>query len=238
MGRSNNEEQININKELRSKQVYDILKKRIIEDQIKPGDKLSTASIAEELGISRSPVAVALSSLERDNYVVVMPQYGTFVRELNYEELDVVYRARAALERIIVEAVVAKVDKERLSYFKQRFLEFNNIDSFEYDSIKDLFQVDVDFHSFLAEYFPKIISNEFRNICDLTMRSRFLNLEYEIKTGNAELIKEKNIEMHVSIIDAIFAGDTEQAAELAVKDVMYTRSSVLKFLYGIGQTDI
>lgn len=63
-----------------NKRAYNIIKNRIIFDKLHPGQQLSIASLAEELQVSRTPISVSLSALERDGYVVVQPQRGTFVR--------------------------------------------------------------------------------------------------------------------------------------------------------------
>ena len=64
---------------------------------------LQVKSLAEELQVSRTPISVSLSALERDGYVVVQPQRGTFVRELTPFELEIIFKARASLGKLVIE---------------------------------------------------------------------------------------------------------------------------------------
>ena len=49
-----------------NKRAYNIIKNRIIFDKLHPGQQLSIASLAEELQVSRTPISVSLSALERE----------------------------------------------------------------------------------------------------------------------------------------------------------------------------
>lgn len=70
-----------------SAQVYHILKERIINDVFKPGEKLSIEALAEEFGVSRSPVKVAIDQLREEGLVAVARNHGTFVNTLSEREV-------------------------------------------------------------------------------------------------------------------------------------------------------
>ena len=94
-----------------NKRAYNIIKNRIIFDKLHPGQQLSIASLAEELQVSRTPISVSLSALERDGYVVVQPQRGTFVRELTPFELEIIFKARASLGKLVIESAGHLISK-------------------------------------------------------------------------------------------------------------------------------
>src|ERR1700739_3798053 len=54
----------------------------IISGDIKPGEKLTETSLAERMGISRSPVREALQALSRDGLITVEPRRGARVNRL------------------------------------------------------------------------------------------------------------------------------------------------------------
>ena len=223
--------EISIDKQSLSKQIYDHLKTQIIENIRKPGDKLSIASIAEELGISRSPVVMAMAALEHEGFIVIIPQRGTFVRSLTYEELDVVYRTRAAFERMIAENSIGLADRNGLLQYREKFFAFLKESTFDTDKLRELFYLEVDFHTFLYSYFPEIARREFNTITELTKRSRFLNLENEATKKQPQKIKEKDVGIHIRLIDAMLTEDVSLAMDIAEQDVMLTRKNVLDFLY-------
>lgn len=220
-----------INKNFLAKEVYEILKKNIIEDILKPGDKIDIDNIIKELGVSRTPMAAAVNDLKNNGFVIIKPQHGTFIRELNKEEVDVIYHFRAALESVVVEIAIDKADKNKLKYFKKCFINFNKVKSFNLQCLQNLFKVDIDFHDFLGSYLPEIVRKNFENICDLTKRSRLLALGMESSENLEIYIKEKNINIHIKLINAILDGNLESAIKFVTEDIMYTKSHVMKYFF-------
>ena len=55
---------------------YDLIKEKIIKCELMPGSDLSEADIAEELGISRTPVREAILRLNQEKFVTIYPQIG------------------------------------------------------------------------------------------------------------------------------------------------------------------
>ena len=62
-------------------QTYRILREQISQRQLKPGQKIAIETIANSLGVSRTPVINALKFLESDGLVEILPGGGTFVTE-------------------------------------------------------------------------------------------------------------------------------------------------------------
>lgn len=80
-------------------QVIANLRARIMSGQIKPDERLMEVPISEELGVSRTPVRMALSALEREGLVMTSgPKRGFFVRSFNLEEVFEAIETRGALE--------------------------------------------------------------------------------------------------------------------------------------------
>jgi DNA-binding GntR family transcriptional regulator len=77
--------------------------RRFIADQVRegslrPGDKLSPAALASELGVSATPMREALIELVRDGYLANRAQYGFTVRPLTVKEVRELYPLIASLE--------------------------------------------------------------------------------------------------------------------------------------------
>ncbi|MGM0786535.1 MAG: GntR family transcriptional regulator [Thermodesulfobacteriota bacterium] len=68
-----------------AEQIAGHLQDRIISLEIKPGDWIRELSVAEELGISRSPVREALRILEKYRMVEIIPRRGAVVTEMTPE---------------------------------------------------------------------------------------------------------------------------------------------------------
>ena len=74
-----------------SHQVYSILKEAIISGRYEPNHWLQEVEIAEELGVSRSPVREALKQLVAAGLVTEIPNKGTFVRDFSDKEIEEIF---------------------------------------------------------------------------------------------------------------------------------------------------
>jgi DNA-binding GntR family transcriptional regulator len=87
--------------------VYDALRAAIVQLQVSPGNPLSEAEIARQLGVSRQPVREAFIKLAEAGLVEVRPQRGTFVRLISKREVANARFIREAIESAIVRRAAA-----------------------------------------------------------------------------------------------------------------------------------
>ena len=81
---------------------YERLKTMILSEQFPPGSFLSERTLAETLGMSKTPVRSAVERLENEGFVSVSPQQGIVVRALSAEEIRNHFDLRIALETFVV----------------------------------------------------------------------------------------------------------------------------------------
>ncbi len=89
---------------------YEYIRQRILDLTFKPGDRLLTADLAEQLGLSRTPVREALSRLKQDDLVESDTGWGFRVKFLSYAEVLQLYRVREILEVEAVREAAAYID--------------------------------------------------------------------------------------------------------------------------------
>jgi len=215
-----------IDKTFMNKQVYEGLKDMIIQNQLKPGEKLSIEKIAQELEVSRTPVNIALTNLQRDGYVTILPQSGTFVRELNAGELEITFKSRAVLEKLIVETYGSHISKDALHKLREQWERYFRQESYCPEDLTRLFELDTMLHGVLSDTCHDIIRREVLNIADLTKRSRILLLKDMMKNPDGRKVREINIKFHIDIIHAIMTGAYADAAQLVYTDIMRTWEEV------------
>jgi DNA-binding GntR family transcriptional regulator len=78
--------------------VVDQIRDLIISDRLALGEQLSEQALAEQLGVSRTPVREAFLKLQTERLVEVRPQRGTFVFSYNTVELREICELREVLE--------------------------------------------------------------------------------------------------------------------------------------------
>lgn len=98
----------------RSERAYDTLRSDLLASRWLHGTMLSTYALAEELGMSRTPVIDALKRLERDGLVEIVPQVGCRVVGRTSEDAVEALRIRAALEGLAAEAAAERITEHEL----------------------------------------------------------------------------------------------------------------------------
>lgn len=81
-----------------SEQAYQILKKRIVDSTFEPGQLLTEEMLAEQLGISRTPIRSALKQLEHDGLVTSRSGRGVEVARVSRQDVQEWFECRLALE--------------------------------------------------------------------------------------------------------------------------------------------
>jgi DNA-binding GntR family transcriptional regulator len=79
-------------------QVYAVMRERILEGELARGARLRQEALAEELGVSRTPLREALRRLAAEGLVEFLPNRGVQVTDLSPEAVRAAYEARLALE--------------------------------------------------------------------------------------------------------------------------------------------
>jgi len=95
-----------------SEAVTDTLRSAILIGQLKPGQKLPQAEIAEQLGVSRIPLRDALRRLEVEGLVIMDDRRGARVAGVSLEELDEIFQMRILLEPTCAEVAVGRLSNE------------------------------------------------------------------------------------------------------------------------------
>lgn len=80
--------------------VYEALRDAIVNQAMKPGERLMETELAEEMGVSRTPVREAIRKLELEGYVVMIPRKGAYVSGLSIKDINEVFEIRGALEAL------------------------------------------------------------------------------------------------------------------------------------------
>jgi DNA-binding GntR family transcriptional regulator len=96
-------------------EVYEILHQRIVLGQLRPGERLEVARLAQALKVSTMPVKQAIARLEVEGYVEVSPRRGTFVAQLSLEDLLEALDVRLALDLFVAERMVDALSEADLA---------------------------------------------------------------------------------------------------------------------------
>jgi DNA-binding GntR family transcriptional regulator len=125
-----------------SVKAYHKVKNMIVSGKLQLGEKIVQDKLAEELGISRTPLRSALQMLEAESLVESLPRKGMAVKIFSDKEVLEIYDCRIALESMAVKTfvkVAMKSDIEKLYNLFKPFLGSEDIDVIKYKKADSLF---------------------------------------------------------------------------------------------------
>jgi DNA-binding GntR family transcriptional regulator len=114
--------------------IHDYLRRMILDGHLGPSAVLSQVAVAEQLGVSRTPVREALRKLEEEGLVASEINHRARVRPLDPQELDALYARRILAEALAVRLSVERFqpgDLRKLEALCQRMSKAAAADDFE-----------------------------------------------------------------------------------------------------------
>jgi DNA-binding GntR family transcriptional regulator len=87
---------------------------RVLSGELPSGTRLRQEALAEEFGVSRTPVREALRKLQAGGLVELQPHRGAVVRGLSSREIRDAYEVRAALEALAARLAAERISREQL----------------------------------------------------------------------------------------------------------------------------
>lgn len=203
----------------RSTFAYRQLREWIIHGHLSGGAKLDQEQLADVLGISRTPLRQAFLQLEADGLVEHRPYQGVVVTALSVAHLNDVYATRRAVEGMLAAEAASRVEDSSLAEAEQ-VLE-QQIRATEMGSAEvDFVELDRGFHTSLYRL------SAFRNALEIVNRLLDLSERYARMYAKQAASRQRSIEEHMRILDAIGAGNAELARELTEQHIERGRLSL------------
>jgi DNA-binding GntR family transcriptional regulator len=187
--------------------VYLILKNMIMDRKLLPGEKIRQEKLAQELGISRTPLVAALKFLEHEKLVESKPRRGFFVRLFKKQEMVSIFELREVLEGLAARRAAMQVTDAEIDRLQTFFAAFKSqADISDYRSYS---KEDRRFHNFVIQVGAK----EFlRSILETY---NIISFSYQVVSSEG-LVRSPNetLEEHLAVIGAISDRDPEAAESL------------------------
>jgi DNA-binding GntR family transcriptional regulator len=188
--------------------IYERLKAMIVERKLMPGEKIYQDKLADELGVSRTPLVNALKMLEREKLISAVPRKGFYVRLFSKQEMVHIFELREVLEGLAARRAAAYITDSQIERLKRFFTGFSEPEDF--GDLRKYREEDRRFHNFLLHVGGEdILSSILETYNIITFAYQFLEQEGLVRPP-AETIPE-----HRAIIGAICNRDPLNAEELA-----------------------
>ncbi|OPZ75310.1 MAG: putative HTH-type transcriptional regulator YdfH [Firmicutes bacterium ADurb.Bin456] len=200
--------------------VFESLREAIILGRLKPGERLMEIQLAEEMGVSRTPVREAIRKLELEGFVVMVPRKGAYVAGISVKDIVDVFEVRAALEGLAAALAAERITSEEMDQLEMSLLKIYNTE----DDINAIVEGDSSFHNLVYQAsrnqrLVQIITH----LQEQIHRFRMTSLSQPGRTKIA-------LDEHKKIVEAISDRNVELAHALATEHIENAEQSLLNAL--------
>lgn len=201
-------------------QVYATIKERLINCEYAPGSFLNETKLAEDLGCSRTPIREALSQLEFDNLIKIIPKKGIYVCDISLNDIQQIFQTRLEIEPVTLHMSYESLSPDLLYAFREKFTnETGDIpNGYKLDTAMHLCLIEHCSNRYLVEMMKKVFEDNTRVIV--------------CSKENQEHIDEAR-EEHIAILDALIAKDIVRATDLMRTHIQGCRKAALDYYYDL-----
>lgn len=219
MDRESAQNAVKLNKKSLADQIFAVLRERIINLEISPGEQIDVDALTEEFEVSRAPVRDAMKALEDRGLVSIEPRVGYYARKLTPSDIKELYDMRELFELYAIREVIDNVPKSLIEECRKDTLEIkkNNLNEREKRDWFD--RTDEILHQ---KILLKNSNNNF--LRDFTSRIHdLISLTRHLNKRISESAKE-----HLVILDALERKDEDDARESLQHHLRQVRQETLR----------
>ncbi len=191
--------------------VYHKLKTAIRKRYIRQGSQLVEIALAQQLGVSRTPVRSAIKRLEAEGLVNSIPNRGAFVITPTQREIEETFLVRAQLELMAIRLTIANITPEQIKELRDLIQEENTI--FDKNNLDEYYAVNDALHLKIAEFSKNNVLYSYIN--DLLDRTRIFLILYD-PFYKIEYCPTKE---HENIVEAIANSDSDRACTAIIEHI-------------------
>lgn len=198
--------------------IFEKIREDILNGRYVSGEKLVEIKLADELGVSRTPVREALKQLELDGLVDNIPNRGVVVKGISKEDINDILTIRLCIEGLVGQWSAERILDHEIKELEEIF------DLMEFYSTKGdvdkIFELNTKFHETLYQ----------------TTKSRYLegvlnDFQLFIRSARNSSLKSKGrieraLEEHRAIVDALRSHDVEAARKALVTHISNSNANI------------
>jgi GntR family transcriptional regulator, rspAB operon transcriptional repressor len=203
------------------KKVYTYVREQILSGRIAPNQRLIETKIAQEIGISRTPVREALHNLEIEGLIRSIPRIGYQVKAISEQEVEEICEIRSIIEGLAARWAMEKASPKAIRELKKNIaLTIAKISKREIRAFIDL---DTQFHEIIAR-----CSGSTR-LLELSQTLRGHMLRYRVQSIFSEETVLQALKGHQRILEAIEKGNPNEVSLAVQVHLEESKISILRY---------
>jgi len=202
--------------------VFEHLREAIITGMLRPGERLMELQLAEDMGVSRTPVREAIRKLELEGLVIMVARRGAYVSDLSMRDIAETFEIRAALESLAAGLAADRITPEELEQLERTLVSIG--ECIESSDIQEIVTLDEEFHSILfAASRNQRLSQIVSNLREQITRFRRTSLS---TPGRFKGVFQE----HKAIVEAISERNAPLAQALAKEHIENAEHSIMEWV--------
>lgn len=200
--------------------VFRALRDAIVHGEFEPGERLLEVTLANKLGVSRTPVREAIRMLELEGLVVVVPRRGVEVAKITEKDLCDALEIRMALEELAVGLACDRITEEGREKLQEVCVLFK--EAVNSKQVPAIVESDEAFHDVIFE-----AANNSR-LVNLAQNLREQVYRYRVEYVRDFDYHDKLVKEHEAITNVVLTGDKELAKQLIRQHIYDQEQTVIK----------
>ncbi len=200
--------------------VYEELKRQIMIGEIPPGTRMMEVELADDMGVSRTPIREAIRKLEKEGLVSIEPRRGAYASEVSIKDMVDVLEVREFLEGMAAGLASKRITEEETEAIKHAVEAYR--EAVESGATEEIIEEDEIFHKLIVDCSGnKTLIQMINQVQELALRFRYIY--YEDFSRYQNMPNE-----HQEILDAVLSGDPEVARKVADEHVLRLKEFVVE----------
>ncbi|MBM7563017.1 GntR family transcriptional regulator [Fusibacter tunisiensis] len=198
--------------------IFDKIREDILNGRYVTGDKLVEIKLADELGVSRTPVREALKQLELDGLVENIPNRGVVVKGISQDDIEDILMIRLCIEGLVGQWASERISDEEISELEEIYdlMEFYT----KKNDVDRIFELNTKFHETLykatkSRYLEGVL-NDFQLFIK-SSRNNSLKMEGRLEVA---------LEEHHRILEAIKIHDSSATKEALIAHISVSNANI------------
>ncbi|MFK3781653.1 GntR family transcriptional regulator [Agrobacterium sp. NPDC089420] len=202
--------------------VHKSLRTAILSGRFAPDERVNERQLAEQLGVSTTPIKEALRQLETEGLVETLPRRGVLIR-YNAGWAEEMILARAALESMIAHLAAKRIGKDEARILEEIVVRMNK--ATEEGIADDLIALNETFHEKIH------IASRCQYLSRMIERQQFYDASIRRIIHSDPLERDKALAEHTAIALAIISNDSDRAERVMRDHVVRSGDTYLDIVF-------
>jgi len=199
-------------------QVYSYLRKKILDGTVPPGTVLSQVQLAQEIGVSRTPLREALRMLQKEGLVLAEHNHRVRVADIDIGELESFYASSIMLESLAIALSVPRLTQDDFDKLASALDQMHAAS--ERRDMQSWDEGNRQFHAVLSSYTEGQLRETIKRSIDASERYRRIKLQNLSRSWEVAEVE------HQAIFEACRKGNRDAAVDLLARHLARTALTV------------